>query len=138
MKKLALVALVVISFASCLKTESQPESAEIYVPMNFVSVQTPDTAAVGDTVLAYVTVSGANTCYKFAGFNGSSTGSEQYDIRAVGTGPNPNYGTPNPNCLNITITKDTFLTILPKIKGRLIFRYLNSDQLFRADTVVVE
>ena len=136
MKKLALIGLVMLSFAACIKTEDYPEDNEILVSMNFVQVNTPPSAQAGDTVRANVRITGSNSCTVFKGFNGNTSATDQYDIRAIGAVPNPNLGA-NPGCTDMIISKDTFLTITPKAPGKLVFRYFNNETLYRADTVVV-
>ncbi|WP_157473992.1 hypothetical protein [Flavihumibacter petaseus] len=138
MKKFVLAGVVMVALAACMKTSTPPAAERIYASMSFSVVQSPDTAAVGDTVKSYVTVTGSNTCYKFEGFNGTPSAGNQYDIRAVGSIPNPDYSGYDPSaCMNFPITKDTFLTITPKATGKLVFRFYNNDVLFRADTLVV-
>ncbi|HQD09900.1 MAG TPA: hypothetical protein PLQ65_09565 [Flavihumibacter sp.] len=133
MKKLALVGLVLVSFVACMKTDSYPDNEEVLVNMNFVTVNTPDSTSVGDTVLAHVTITGSNTCTVFKGFNGTTSGADQYDIRAIGAVPAQNTA----GCTDAVIAKDTFLTITPKAPAKLVFRFYNNETLFRADTVVV-
>ncbi|MFT4023596.1 MAG: hypothetical protein QM664_07420 [Flavihumibacter sp.] len=135
MKKLAIAGLVMFSFAACLKTDSYPQNDDVLVNMSFVNVQTPDTAVVGDTIFAQVKITGTNTCTVFKGFNGTTSGTDQYDIRAIGAIPNPNLGTTG--CADAVIAKDTFLTITPKSPAKLVFRFYNNETLYQVDTVVV-
>ncbi len=136
MKKILLAGLVIVSFAACMKSTTAPPSERIYASMRFNLVQTPDTAQVGDTIKSQVIVVGSNTCYQFEGFNGSPSGADQYDIRAVGSIPNPALGTAS--CVDYPVQKDTFLTITPNTAGRLIFRFYNETELFQVDTIVIK
>lgn len=135
MKKLALISLAVLPFAACLKSDAYMEdNNQVLVNMNFVRVNTPASATVGDTLFAQVTVTGSNTCTVFKGFNGTTSGVDQYDIRAIGSVPNPNSAS---GCADAVIAKDTFLTITPKSPAKLVFRFYNNETLYQADTIVV-
>ncbi|KIC92751.1 hypothetical protein [Flavihumibacter solisilvae] len=136
MKNLVFVAIAVVLFSACLKSNDVPEPDRILVPMNFSRVITPDSTQVGDTMVAQVTVTGSNLCYRFEGYDGARNGvSEEFDIFAVGSIPNPNKK--DTTCPDIQYSKDTVLRITPKTPGKLTLKFYNGSTIFKVDTVVV-
>lgn len=136
MKNLVFVAIAVVLFSACLKSNDVPEPDRILVPMSFSRVFTPDSTKIGDTMVAQVTVTGSNLCYRFEGYDGARNGvGEEFDIFAVGSIPNPKKK--DTTCPDIMYTKDTVLRITPKVPGKMTLKFYNGSSIFKVDTVVV-
>lgn len=137
MKNLGFLLIVSVFFTACLKDTSPPEPERLYDYLSFAFVNGPDTALVTDTISFQVRVGGTKSCYRLEGYEGVSSGDRQYDIRAVGSFPNPALGD-TLNCNNGLYIKDTTVKFTPRGSGKQVFRFYNGTTLFRADTVVVK
>jgi hypothetical protein len=135
MKYLGFLLIVATVFTACLKTNEKSTPDRVITTLSFSYVHSPDTAKLGDTVITQIKVNGPNLCYKFEGFSGANSGPNQYDINAVGSYPNPEKS--DTICPTFPYTKDTSLTIIPNVKGKMILRFFNSQTLFQADTIVI-
>lgn len=133
MKHLFFLFVIACCFASCLKSTPAVEPDRILSYMSFVNIQRIDSAHVGDTVTAMIRVTGPNQCYRFEGFEGKQSGTNMFDIAAVGSIPNPAKG--DTSCDQTMYVKDTVFRIYPKISGPLIIRYYNLSTLFMTDTI---
>jgi hypothetical protein len=136
MKNLVFLLFVAVFFAACLKTTPTPQPDRILTYMNFSNIQQIDSSVVGDTVKINVIATGPNSCYKFEGFEGKTSGIRQYDIAAVGSIPNPAKG--DTICAGGEYIKDTVFTVLPLAAGPMILRYYNSGVLYLVDTIHVK
>lgn len=135
MKNLGFLLIVSVFFTACLKDTTTPQAERLYDYLTFTFVNGPDTASVTDTISFNIRVGGNKSCYRLEGYEGVSSGDRQYDIRAVGSYPNPVLGD-TLNCNGVYI-KDTTVKFMPRNAGKQVFRFYNGTTLFRADTVVV-
>lgn len=133
MKHLFFLFMIACCFASCLKTTPAVEPDRILSYMTFVNIERIDSAHVGDTINAHIKVTGPNQCYRFEGFEGKQSGTNQFDIAAVGSIPNPAKG--DTTCDQTLYVKDTVFRIYPKVSGPLILRYFNTSNLYMTDTI---
>lgn len=136
MKNLGFLLIVSVFFTACLKSNTPPVEERIYDYLTFTFVNGPATASTSDTIRFQVRVSGTKSCYKLEGYEGVASADRQYDIRAVGSRPNPVLGD-TLDCNNGIYTKDTTIKFTPRSSGKQIFRFYNGTNLFRADTVLV-
>jgi hypothetical protein len=136
MKNWVFLLIVSLFFAACLKNTASPEPARIFDYLSFAYIKGPATATVRDTITFQIKVTGSKSCYKLEGYEGQATGDKQYDLRAVGSYPNPKLGD-TLSCNNGPYIKDTTIRFSPRAEGKQIFRFYNNTNLVRADTVVV-
>ena len=136
MKYLGFLVVTALFFTACLKNNTVPEPERLYDYLTFTHIQGPDTVTVTDTITFNSRVAGSRACYRLEGYEGISSGDKQYDIRAVGSYPNPVLGD-TLDCIG-TYAKDTTVRFTPKAAGKQVFRFYNNTTLYRADTVVVQ
>lgn len=136
MKKLVFLIFTTITLVACLKTKQTPPPARILGYLNITHVNGPDTVSVLDTINFQIRVSGGGSCYLLEGFEGQQTADKQYDIRAVGSYPNPIYGD-TLSCTGNTYVKDTIIKFSPKAIGKQVFRFFSGADLSSIDTVLV-
>lgn len=136
MKYLGFLVITALLFTACLKNNTIPEPERLYDYLTFSFIQGPDTVTVTDTIAFQIRVTGNKKCYKLEGYEGMSSGDKQYDIRAVGSYPNPILGD-TLDCVG-TYIKDTIIRFTPKPSGKQVFRFFNNTTLYRADTVIVK
>ena len=135
MKYLGFLLFTALFFTACLKSNTSPEPDRVYEYLSFYHVQGPDTVSVSDTITYQIRVGGQKACYRLEGYEGQESAANQYDIRAVGSYPNPVLGD-TLGCVGNYI-KDTTVRFTPRGSGKQIFRFYNMSTLFRADTVFV-
>lgn len=136
MKYLVFLVVTALFFTACLKDNNPPQPERLFDYLTFTHVEGPDTVTVTDTIAFSIRVTGSRACYKLEGYEGISSGDKQYDIRAVGSYPNPVLGD-TLDCVG-TYVKDTIVRFTPKAAGKQVFRFYNNTTLYRADTVVVK
>jgi len=102
-----------------------------FVDLNIVQTNTPKTAIVNQDIIAHITVSAPDLCYKFAYF---TVAKQQFlvDVHAKGT-----YPTHPGGCPMALYSKDTTLSVPTATAGTYVLRFYNGNQLFKSDTVQV-
>lgn len=136
MKKLGFLVVAALFFTACLKNTNPPEPPLLYDYLTFLYVQGPDTVSVTDTIAFQIRVTGNKACYKLEGYEGVPSGDRQYDVRVVGSYPNPAVGDTS-GCPGVFF-KDTTVRFTPRDMGKNVFRFYNISGLYRADTVFVK
>lgn len=136
MKKIVFIAFAMVGLVACLKTNNIPQSDRILVPITISATNLPDTANVGDTIVAAVRVTAPNLCYRFEGFDSFNSGEKQYDIQAVGSKPNPEL--PSTGCEQTVYVKDTTFKFKLPFTGKYVLRFYNGQQIFSADTLIIK
>ncbi|ULQ53299.1 hypothetical protein [Flavihumibacter fluvii] len=136
MKMLGFLLVTVMFFTACLKDTTPPVPERLYDYLNFAHVQGPATATVRDTITFQVRLTGSKACYRLEGYEGQASADKQYDLRAIGSYPNPALGD-TASCIGAPYVKDTTIRFTPRAEGKQVFRFYNNTTLYRADTVLV-
>lgn len=136
MKKLVLSAAVVLSLTACLKTKDLPPDERVLVTISFANINMPDTAKTTDTVTAQIRVTAPDQCYRFEGIDTRNSGTNQFDIQAIGSKPNP--ALPAVTCDPFPYSKDTTFKFRLQVEGKYTLRYFNGTTLVQADTLIIK
>jgi len=133
MRQIVLTFLTMTFMIACSKSTVDPDT--FLVDLTFLSTNTSNNVIQGQDIVSNVRCLGPDLCYKFSKFEITETAVKQFEIRAKSTYPNPKNG--DIVCLQAIYYKDTTVKINASTKGKYILKFLNNNQLFKADTVQV-
>lgn len=136
MKKFVFTAAVVVSLTACLKTRDLPPDERVLVAIPFSFVNTPDTAKMTDTITTVIRVTAPDLCHRYEGLDSRQSGTNQFDLQAIGSKPNPQLPSTGP-CDPFPYVKDTTFKFRLQTPGKYVFRYFNGSTMLQADTLVI-
>ena len=128
------IVLAVFMLASCEKPNLVPPE-DVVVDINITGVNTPASGNRNQPIIASISMTAPNQCYRFSHFQVATQNPLLFEVRAKATIPNPDAGTVV--CVPQTYTKDTTLSFNTHLTGKHVIRYYNGTQIFKVDTVII-